>query len=253
MKVRFDVMYNNIASDAAPGLNDYEVSLFLTMAEKEIMKNYFNPKGNKYQEGYDGSPKRQIDFSNVTKVLTVTSTGEGGGEGGDETTSTPVFQAPVFDNRSTSRSTVFPSDVWFPIHERVVVLREGKAVNLKVVPITYGEYDRLMSKPFKYPLKYQAWRLLNTSDERSADIVVGPNDSISEYTIRYVRKPLPIIVGSIEGYTIDGYPTEETTAPIPCELDPMLHEEILQRAVELAKAAWQGDLNATMQMGQRSE
>lgn len=246
MRTRFDVLYNNIASNSAPGLNDYEVSLFLTSAEEEVLKNYFNPKGNKYQEGYDGSSKRQVDFSNVTKVFTVVSPEE-------DTSSAPVFHDAVFDNRSTSRSTAFPSDVWLPIHERVVVLRDGCTVNLKVVPITYQEYDRLMSKPFKYPLKYQAWRLLNTSDGRNVDIVVGPNDSIAEYTIRYVRRPLPIIVGDIESYTINGYPTQEVTAPISCELDPIIHEEILQRAVEMAKAAWQGDISTSIQLGQRSE
>ena len=44
---------------------------------------------------------------------------------------------------------------------------------------------------------------------------------------------------------------------IGCELDPILHEDILQRAVELAKVAWTatGQDNAQMVMaaGQRSE
>jgi hypothetical protein len=43
----------------------------------------------------------------------------------------------------------------------------------------------------------------------------------------------------------------------PCELDESLHEEILQRAVELAKVAWtatgQENVNLVMQAGQRSE
>lgn len=45
---QFDVLYNNITSNQAPGLNEYEKSLFLTKAEKEIVKNYFtaNSKGN---------------------------------------------------------------------------------------------------------------------------------------------------------------------------------------------------------------
>ncbi len=59
----FDVLYNNIMSNQAPGLDEYEKSVFLTKAQSEIIKNYFNPKGNKYQEGFDGSQKRQVDFS----------------------------------------------------------------------------------------------------------------------------------------------------------------------------------------------
>ena len=64
----FDVLYNNIMSNAAPGLNEYEKSVFLTKAQEEIIKNYFNPKGNKYSEGFDGSAKRQIDFSGLITV-----------------------------------------------------------------------------------------------------------------------------------------------------------------------------------------
>ena len=56
----FDVLYNNIMSNQAPGIDDYEKSVFLTKAQLEILKNYFNPKGNKYQEGFDNSRMRVI-------------------------------------------------------------------------------------------------------------------------------------------------------------------------------------------------
>ena len=69
----FDILYNNIMSNQAPGLSEWEKSVFLTNAQLEILKNYFNPAGNKYQQGFDDSSKRQIDFSNVieTKKLDV--------------------------------------------------------------------------------------------------------------------------------------------------------------------------------------
>ena len=61
----FDVLYNNIMSNQAPGLNEYEKSVFLTKAQNELVKNYFNKKslGNQEKEGFDENPKRQIDFS----------------------------------------------------------------------------------------------------------------------------------------------------------------------------------------------
>ena len=73
----FDVLYNNITSNQAPGLNAYEKSIFLTKGQDEILKNHFNPKskGNNTQDGFDGSIKRQVDFSMLTtveiKVLTL--------------------------------------------------------------------------------------------------------------------------------------------------------------------------------------
>ena len=66
----FDVLYNNIASNQAPGLNEYEKSVFLTKAQNEIVKNYFTDRknGNKYEQGFEGSQKRFIDFSKLVTV-----------------------------------------------------------------------------------------------------------------------------------------------------------------------------------------
>ena len=44
-KREFDISYNNIMSNAAPGLNEYEKSVFLTKAQYEIVKSYFQVKG----------------------------------------------------------------------------------------------------------------------------------------------------------------------------------------------------------------
>ena len=64
----FDILYNNIMSNQAPGLDEYEKSVFLTKAQDEIVKSYFSPTGNKAMEGFDGNERRQIDFSMLTKV-----------------------------------------------------------------------------------------------------------------------------------------------------------------------------------------
>lgn len=234
----FDVLYNNITSNQAPGLNAYEKSVFLTKGQNEILKNYFNPKskGNTTQDGFDGSVKRQVDFSMLTSVETKSSD----------------FESPLFDTRENTKSVGLPSKLMFAINEVVEVTRDTKTVILQVIPIKFDEYSRLMCKPYKRPLKYQAWRLTNNNTSNKADIVIGPSDTLTKYTIRYVRRPNPIIVSNLDGLTIEGKSTASE-----CELDPTLHEEILQRAVELAKVAWtntgQDNLQSVMQAGQRSE
>ncbi len=235
----FDVLYNNITSNQAPGLNAYEKSIFLTKAQDEILKNYFNPKskGNNLQEGFDGNAKRQVDFSMLTTVANTRSS---------------RFSAPLFDTRSNTKSVSLPSDMMMVINEVVEVDRNDERVLLQVIPIKFDEYSRLMSKPYKRPLKYQAWRLINSNTANRADIVIGPSDSMAKYTIRYIRRPKPIIVSDLDGLTIEGLSDTQG-----CELDPILHEEILQRAVELAKVAWtatgQDNVQVMMQAGQRSE
>lgn len=236
----FDVLYNNIMSNQAPGLDEYEKSVFLTKAQDEIVKNYFNPKGNKYTEGFDDNEKRQIDFSMIMRSKSITTDVTDGD----------------FDTRAKKVS--LSSDIIMIINEYVLVSRpkstsdpnsKEEEVRLTIVPIEYKEYSRLMSKPYKRPLKWQAWRLLNNSNnQNSAEIIIGPYDTFKSYNIRYIKKPRAIILSDLEGVTLDGKETAQT-----CELDSILHPEILQRAVELAKAAYTGDINSQVQMGQRSE
>lgn len=228
----FDVLYNNIMSNAAPGINEYEKSVLLTKAQDEILKNYFNPQGNKYQEGFDGSAKRQIDFSGLISVADCTSLS---GTGFD-------LRAKVYR---------MPEDVFLIINETLTTNTGVK----QVVPISFDEYSRLMSRPYKEPLKYQAWRLVaKGSDNESIVVEVIPHsgETVSKYTVRYVRRPKPIVLVDLASeygdVSINGVSTISE-----CELNPLIHEEILQRAVELAKIVYTGDANGLLQVGQRSE
>lgn len=167
-------------------------------------------------------------------------------------------------------------------HSWVMVINRFKDRNWyyngvrQIIPITYDEYRRLMSKPYKEPLKWQAWRLITNTDstDNVGIIEVIPNNkdrrttlvTRMSYDLRYVKRPRPIILedfsdaygenvsiqnkkGNEQEYSNGGTKNEWE----PCELDPILHEEILQRAVELAKVAWAGDANSNIQTGVRSE
>lgn len=227
----FDVLYNNITSNQAPGLDEYEKSVFLTKAQDEIVKSYFNPKLNKPQEGFDGNEVRQIDFSMIMR-----------------TKSYSTFSNATFDSKANTKKVTLDQDIMMFINEFADVTRDSSTVRLTVVPLDYREYARLMSKPYKRPLQYQAWRILdNSGSANNAEIIIGPNDVLTKYSIRYVKRPRAIILSTLEGVTLDG-----KTAKQECELDPILHPEILQRGVELAKAAYIGDLTSQIALGQSS-
>lgn len=228
----FDVLYNNIMSNAAPGINEYEKSVLLTKAQDEVLKNYFNPRGNKYQEGFDGSAKRQIDFSGLISVADCTAIE---GEGLD-------LRAKIYR---------MPSDVFLVINETLTTDTGVK----QIVPIKFDEYSRLMSKPYKEPLKYQAWRLVTEgsgNDNVVVEVIPHSGETVSKYTVRYVRRPKPIVLVDLASeygdVSINGVSTISE-----CELNPLIHEEILQRAVELAKVVYTGDAKGLLQVGQRSE
>lgn len=122
------------------------------------------------------------------------------------------------------------SEVLFILNEKMIV--DGKSY--VIVPISYSEYDRKMSKPYSQPLKKQAWRLfqnISTGFDIYSELIPRWNLDVSDvvYRIRYVKRPRPIVLEDIGDLNIDGE-SEETT----CELNPSLHVDILNKAVELA-------------------
>jgi hypothetical protein len=232
---QFDVLYNNETSNQAPNLNEYEKSVFATKAGIEVVKNYFRTGNNNSKLGYDDDPKRQIDFSPLIREST---------------------------------SYKFPSDVLAVIREEVVeVISDGNTSTRSiknVVPISDIEYVRLTSKPYGRPLKNQVWRR-KVNPARNIDFeLIGHypktnsrvTSSFANYRMIYIKVPNPIILWSSTdedyvGLTIQGYPSNGGFPPI--DIPDELMQEVLQRAVELAKIAWQGDLSATLTGGQRSE
>jgi hypothetical protein len=135
------------------------------------------------------------------------------------------------------------TDVLFILNEKLSITKDGASKDYVIVPISYKEYDREMSKPYAQPLKKQAWRLfqnMNTGFDVDSELIPiwdvadavkkGTADAI--YKIRYVKRPRPIVLTNLDGLDIEGeYDTSE------CELNPILHMDILNKAVELAIAS----------------
>lgn len=217
----FDILYNNITSNQAPGLDEYEKSVFLTRAQEDILKGYFNPKTNKIQEGFDSSEQRQINFANLIK-----------------------FDSSVTVDAQNEAN--ISEKIFAILNEKLIVIRRDNPVELVVRPLTYTEYNRVLSKPYKRPPKYHAWRIIQ---DNKCKFIVGSGDVISAYHIRYVRKPNPIILENLS----NGLEINKLSEETPCELDESLHREILQRAVELAKATYEGTLADQVTLGQTSQ
>lgn len=126
------------------------------------------------------------------------------------------------------------SDILFILNEKM--LCDGKSY--VILPLSYKEYDRIMSKPYTQPLKKQAWRLfqnLQVGFDTQSELIPkwDIDGSKVSYKIRYIRRPRPIVLEDLpDGLSIDGVTTETT-----CELHPILHMDILNEAVRLAYAS----------------
>lgn len=136
------------------------------------------------------------------------------------------------------------NSIFESIDEAITHLNLQSCVESKIiVPINNVEYDTLMSRPYKYPPKSQIWRLIISDIPY---MIVGPNEQPIHYRIRYIRVPREVDL-SYTDTTADDYSKH------CCELPDFLIDEVLQRAVELAKNAWEGTVETTKAFGERSE
>ena len=231
----FDLLWNNIASDKAPGLEAYEKSVFLTQAQNALVKDYFSANSNTWKQGFDDSTRRQSDFRSLITSKEL-----------DE--AEDIDDEIMFRSRTTgTKYYKYPTDCLFMLNEELTVTKGEKEKYFTIVPVAYDEYARLMMRPYKYPPKGQAWRLITNSDlsvggsdeteETHIIELIGnfPNDATLDYRARYITRPSPIILTDL---TDSGLSIEGATEPAPCKLPEHLHDEILQRAVLIAKIAW---------------
>ena len=208
----------------AIALDEYEKSVLLTQAQDIVVKSYFDRSLNSQGQGFDDSTRRQVDFSSLIKV-----------EEGKVHTTTET----KYDDRSTLYD--LNKDILLMLNEKLIVTAtDGNTPNSKsyiVIPINYKEYDREMSKPYGQPLKRQAWRLFQ-NDSTGYDIISEiiprydsiPKGGTCKYIYRYVRRPAPIILVDLpDGLSVDGESNQKS-----CELNPILHMDILNKAYELA-------------------
>lgn len=246
LSIGFDLLYNNISNVVAQGLTEFEKSQFLTWAQEEIIKNYFNINSNKNKEGLNNSIKRDTDFSTLFKTISLST--------GDITKPTPINN-PI--NSKLTRFT-FNADYLFILNEVCDLVKKDNNQNIidrittTVVPIHYMEYSRLMSAPYSEPKLHQTWRLIGdqlVANKTVFDLITRFGWIIEDYTIRYIKKPTPIILTNLPtGVTINGVNTKSE-----CLLNEVLHQEILDRAVELAKVTSTSETAEIININNRNE
>lgn len=217
LSAEFDIMYNNIMSNAAPGLDEYEKSVFLTNAQEGFVKDLYNGAAT---SSFEKSEEARRSLSDL--IITFKTNEK------------------LTEHLGLSKNSVFfqiPEDVWFITYEATVFKDERLGClngnEASVVPVTQDNFYKIQRNPFRGPSENRALRLDN-----SGNIIEIVSDyNIDTYLIRYMKRPKPIILVNLEevgeGLSINGL-----SEASECELNPVTHRPILERAVMLAKTAW---------------
>lgn len=215
----FDILFNNIMSNQAPGLDSYEKSVFLTQAKEQLFISYYSGK-NSNGESFEETEEFRRYLSTHVKTVVLEPLEE-------------HSEIAITDN---SEIFQLPDDLWFITYE-FATLAEGtgncaSGKRVQVVPVTQDDVYRTMENPFKNAGLRRALRL----DIENNRVEIISKYTIAKYTVRYLERTKPIILRDLDGdLSINGY-SEKTE----CDLPEALHRPILNLAVELASAAYKG-------------
>lgn len=216
--LEFDVLFNNIMSNQAPGLTEYEKSIFLTQAQEALVLDIYS---GKLGESFESTEETTDYLSQLNKQITISS-----------------FE----EKEGLDKNSVFceiPDDVWFKTGEKAIISSNSLSCNgtiereVDVVPVTQDTLYRTKNSPFRGPNERRVLRL--NYDLFTIELISVY--SIVSYTLRYLSKPDPIILENLtDGLNINGKTEAQT-----CKLSSSLHRAILDRAVRIAKSVWENN------------
>jgi hypothetical protein len=209
----FSTLLNSFGITPNITLDEYEKSTFLTNAQEELIIDIYSGRNIIYGKSFEQTEEIRRYLSNLVETYE-TSTKVTGKLG--------LSQDSVFFN--------IPQDTWFITYE-VAFLKDSKlgcldGIEASVVPLPQDDLYRAKDNPFRGPSKDRVLRLDIKSD--LAELISKYN--VDKYLMRYISQPTPIILEDLpDGLSINGVSTESE-----CELNPVVHRAILERAVQLA-------------------
>lgn len=211
----FEILYNNIASNQAPGLDLYEKSVYLTLAEEQLALTYYNGK-NSSLDSFEKTEELRRYLATLVRTEILSPKG----------TSLILTQ--------NSATFTLPSKLWFITYEKAKYAddEEGCAAGKEasVVPVTQDDLERTLENPFRGPNLGRVLRL----DIEDNQVELLSKYRIANYTVRYLEYISPIVLTDLDdGLTVNGE-SQETE----CKFPEGLHRTILELAVNLAAATY---------------
>lgn len=209
----FSTLLNSFGITPNITLDEYEKSTFLTNAQEQLIIDIYSGRNIIYGKSFEQTEEIRRYLSNLVETYE---------------TSTKVT-----GKLGLSQDSVFfeiPQDTWFITYE-VAFLKDSRlgcldGIEASVVPLPQDDLYRAKDNPFRGPSKDRVLRLDIKSD--LAELISKYN--VDKYLMRYISQPTPIILEDLpDGLSINGVSTESE-----CELNPVVHRAILERAVQLA-------------------
>ena len=204
--VQFDILYNNISSNQAPGLTEYEKSVFLTQAQEALVLDlYKGTAGDSFETTEE-----------VTRYLNSLVTSK------EDLTINTKDKQYIVDISSLT-------DLWFITYQSASITVDLNSRDVLVVPTKQDTLYKDLKNPFRRPNRN---KILGISENNI--IILYSEYPIASYYLKYLKRPTPIILENLD----NDLTIENSSSKTECVLPESLHQQIILRAVQMAKAVW---------------
>ena len=205
--LEFDILYNNINSGKAPGINALEKSILLTQAQDFVVQNLYSTLG------FENDESVMQSLSPLVTSLSYTQENKG----------------IVKDEKNNNRYLVSkPASLSYIVYESAKIENGCSETQVDVLPVKSDDFNKVYRNPFRGCTKLRVLRLLEEDK-----IIIVSKYNVTNYYAKYIRRPRNIVLEDAVKFGVDGY-----TQQAACELPSSIHRTILYKAIELAKEAW---------------
>jgi hypothetical protein len=186
-----------------------DVAVFLNLAQDDLINERYSKLLGDKGVYFESDEKTRLELGSLIKNQVITSF---------ITSNAALHPNGVFANLA--------SDFLYSLQEMCVVgysdcNSDSKTGIAKVLPVRHDEYVMNIDNPFGQPYNKLVWRMdYGSTGTKKHELIHGVGNTISSYTLRYLRKPTTINI----------------LTGVDCELHVNLHEEIVDRAIIIALA-----------------
>ena len=242
MRNLFKELYDG-ASAQEMGFDDIEVNRFLNLSQQIIFNDKYFSLRNPQLEGFEIGSKRDVELSNLKTSGTLWK---------DNTTDEWLFRTlnstyanGKFEETTTPMNLTYETIIDFPavlftIPENMLFITKDNVDikldnnvyrNVKIKNINEANTNDILSNPFMKPDISVIYRSYQTIHDESSNLIntkliklyLPENSEFYRWNVNYVRRPINIVVNILD-------PVNQ----INCELDDLIHNDIVFKAVELA-------------------
>ena len=190
--------------------SSFDVNLFLNGAQDDLVEGFYSSRINPQSRYFEMDERARAMLGLLVE---------------NETVLAAAFDSSDAALHSNAVFVTLPATFLYALEESCTVSYsdcDGNTTNTtaRVLPIRHDEYSMNFENVYKKPWRKLVWRMDfgATSGNKKHELIYGDDTSITVYRLRYLRKPVAINI----------------LTGVDCELNTILHEEVVDRAVASA-------------------